>query len=232
MELICPNCQQIIDPAHINVVTDLAQCAHCGALNKASELASSETPIPVRAEPPINSALQMTRELDSLVVVQTRRPMGCAQYFMFGFSTFWLCFVAFWTWGALQASFPFALFSIPFWMVGLGIMGTLLNGRTERQTMTIRRSSLALEKKRLLFPKKYEWDWRQIEAVRFEGTKSNSFSSINKVQSNTADSSKIIIQMPAVIVDGKAKTFFESADTEGQEWIVRYLASRLDEHKH
>ncbi len=50
------------------------------------------------------------------------------------FATFWLGFIAFWTFGALgmptsledvskiqPAQIPFALFSIPFWLVGIGL---------------------------------------------------------------------------------------------------------------
>src|SRR5439155_16519367 len=50
---------------------------------------------------------------------------------MLGFATFWLGFVAFWTAGALGLfagrppaafNFAFAAFSIPFWLVGFGML--------------------------------------------------------------------------------------------------------------
>ena len=46
---------------------------------------------------------------------------------MIGFNAFWLCFVAVWTTLALQGSILFALFSIPFWAVGLGMLAFNIN---------------------------------------------------------------------------------------------------------
>ncbi len=40
-----------------------------------------------------------------------------------GFSLFCLTFMSFWTWGAAHAGGFFAAFSIPFWLVGLGMLG-------------------------------------------------------------------------------------------------------------
>lgn len=51
-------------------------------------------------------------------------PLGLTGGGLFGmiFSVAWLGFVAFWTFFAAQGSFLFALFSLPFWVVGLGMV--------------------------------------------------------------------------------------------------------------
>lgn len=41
---------------------------------------------------------------------------------MFGFATFWLGFITFWTWLSRQGPIFFTLFSIPFWFVGIRMM--------------------------------------------------------------------------------------------------------------
>jgi len=46
--------------------------------------------------------------------------------FMFGFSVFWLAFIAFWTGGAAMGGGFFALFSIPFWIVGIGMFSAAI----------------------------------------------------------------------------------------------------------
>lgn len=47
---------------------------------------------------------------------------------MLGFSAFWLTFVTVWTIGAASGSIFFALFSIPFWLVGIGMASAALYG--------------------------------------------------------------------------------------------------------
>lgn len=51
-------------------------------------------------------------------------PLGLTGGGLFGmvFSVAWLGFVAVWTFFAAQGSFFFALFSLPFWVAGLGMM--------------------------------------------------------------------------------------------------------------
>jgi serine/threonine protein kinase len=51
---------------------------------------------------------------------------GSESIFMLGFSIFWLSFVTIWTTFAVAGSVLFALFSIPFWLVGLGMLSMTL----------------------------------------------------------------------------------------------------------
>ena len=64
----------------------------------------------------------------------------------FLFSLPWLGFIAFWTWGAAQASAVFACFSIPFWCVGLGLFASpWLHQRTQKRTVYLITNRRALE---------------------------------------------------------------------------------------
>ncbi|RYY39614.1 MAG: hypothetical protein EOO08_09935 [Chitinophagaceae bacterium] len=228
MELACPSCGQRIDPQNINVTTDLAQCGNCGALHRLSDLVpGGPAAAPVRSEPPPGSGLEMSRELDGVRIHLPRQKAGCGTFFFAGFSLFWLSFVAVWTYFAAQGSSFFALFSVPFWLVGGGMLFAAINSLTESQTVTVSRHALVVEKKRLFFSKRKELDFRNIEAIRLEGARSNSFRVPTKGSFTSRAATSLLV--PAIISGTGNIYFFEAADTAAQEWAVRYLATRLTE---
>ena len=53
------------------------------------------------------------------------------------FSGFWLAFVSFWTWGAAHGSALFAMFSLPFWAVGLGMLARSALPLVQRTRLTL-----------------------------------------------------------------------------------------------
>ena len=55
------------------------------------------------------------------------------------FSGVWLSFIAFWTWGASHGSVVFALFSVPFWLVGLSMLGKFGLPLIRTTTLTLNR---------------------------------------------------------------------------------------------
>lgn len=55
------------------------------------------------------------------------------------FSVAWLSFVAFWTSGAARGSLFFALFSLPFWFVGFGLLGKSGLPMIRKTTLTLNR---------------------------------------------------------------------------------------------
>lgn len=77
--------------------------------------------VPAPSEPPQGSRIQMKRagsRLEIDIPADPSRAFSVSNLFMVVFSTFWLGFVAFWTLGAAAGGGLFALFSIPFWLVG------------------------------------------------------------------------------------------------------------------
>ena len=75
----------------------------------------------------------------------------------FIFSLPWLAFVAFWTWGASQASALFACFSIPFWCIGLGLASSPWLGlRKQKRTVLVitnRRACFSLHTETSISPR-------------------------------------------------------------------------------
>ena len=84
--------------------------------------ASPAQPDAQETEKPYGTRVEIVRENDRLAILIPERgnpaviPVGC-------FSTFWLGFVAFWTFLSISSGAPifFVFFSLPFWAVGLAL---------------------------------------------------------------------------------------------------------------
>lgn len=62
------------------------------------------------------------------------------------FSVVWLVLLSFWTWGAWQSSMVFACFSIPFWLIGLGMFSLPWFGlRRQKRTVLLVTDRRAME---------------------------------------------------------------------------------------
>lgn len=62
------------------------------------------------------------------------------------FSVVWLVLLSFWTWGAWQSSMAFACFSIPFWLIGLGMFSLPWFGlRRQKRTVLLVTDRRAME---------------------------------------------------------------------------------------
>lgn len=72
---------------------------------------------------PFDSRLELSTEGGVLRLVVPPLRVQPQHLGTIGFSLFWLGFIAFWTAGAARASFLFASFSVPFWLVGIAMLG-------------------------------------------------------------------------------------------------------------
>lgn len=100
----------------------------------------------VSALAPAGTRLELARDRRKFTLnVPPTRSGGLA---MGGFATVWLGFVAFWTFSALAmgAPFIFPLFSIPFWLVGLGMVRSLWRARTIKTHLRIDRDAWEIER--------------------------------------------------------------------------------------
>jgi hypothetical protein len=87
-------------------------------------------------ERPFDARAIVERSEEKLIVHVPPDGMRAPSWGLLGFAVFWLGFIAFWTAGALGLLFGgngpigwgqvlFACFSIPFWVVGFGMLGTV-----------------------------------------------------------------------------------------------------------
>jgi len=112
--------EALLDPAALR--QRLSRVSQRAALQEQEEILG-----PFQALPqPSGSKIQILHQADQLVLKIPPGGFTLSVLPILGFATFWLCFVAFWTWGASQASFFFALFSIPFWIAGFFMASLVL----------------------------------------------------------------------------------------------------------
>lgn len=139
MKVFCPACSVMVPATHIYLDKGWGKCEACHELFQLADvlpLATGFTPAfapPV--ERPFNARATIERSKQEMVVHVPAEGMRAATWGMLGFATFWLGFIAFWTAGASGLFFGngggpvnwlFACFSIPFWIVGFGMLGGIL----------------------------------------------------------------------------------------------------------
>jgi len=94
-------------------------------------------------------------------------------WFSSGFAVFWLGFVAFWTFSALAMGAPifFAMFSLPFWAVGIFMVRVLLKPALTGVTATFtREGGLVFEERFLGRSRIRSWQLTDLGACRIENS--------------------------------------------------------------
>jgi len=134
MKVNCAKCQRELPVEDIALDTGWARCRACNEIFPLAELAPSYSQAPTQAVPerPFDAWARIDRQPDRLFIHLPPKGMRAAVWALAGFALFWNGFILFWTLGALGFFFnkgqidlgniAFAAFSIPFWIVGLGMM--------------------------------------------------------------------------------------------------------------
>lgn len=234
MELICPSCKATIKSDNVNISTDLAKCDKCNSIHKASELVNTKS-IERINNPPFGTKFQIKKGFDdSVEIFYPKKGFTASVIPQLFFSIFWLGFICLWTWGASQGSIIFAMFSIPFWLIGFGMIGGLINSISETQTLKISRTTLTLKKDRPISPKTFEIAIKDVQSIRMKNLKMNAFSMFGnfrmmlKMQKSFGMGG---IEMPAIITGIKTEYFFEDANDAEQEWATSTLDSIIKRMK-
>jgi hypothetical protein len=234
MELICPKCKSSIKTENINISTDLAKCDNCNSIHKASELVDNKS-IEKINNPPSGTKIRVNKGFnDSVEIFYPSKGISLSVVPIMFFAIFWIGFVSFWTWGASQGSIIFALFSIPFWIVGFSMIGGIINSISETQTIIISRTTLTLKKERPIRPKIFEISIKEIQSIRMKSFKMHPFSMFGnfrimfRMQKTFGMGG---IEMPAIISGIKTEYFFEDANDAEQEWITSSLDSIIKQLK-
>ncbi len=180
MKLNCPQCGQLVPADNIYVATGWATCPACNELIRLAEVVpefSPSAPGPVEPKPqrPFDAHTLLERTPHRLLIHAPARGMRGGHWALLGFAIFWLAFVAFWTAGALGIFFgggiqllnvAFAAFSIPFWLVGFGMLvGVLFAARAE-YTVRIDASFLLAQVRCLFWRHRKVIDRAQVQHAR------------------------------------------------------------------
>jgi len=233
MKLSCPQCSSFIQPEDINIITDIAKCSSCGSVFKVSELVQKPEPHKVE-QLPLGANLQVRKSFENAIeLYYPKRGFSMWSLPIGIFAIIWISFVAFWTWGASQASVLFAMFSIPFWLVGIAMIVGIINGASESQTIIIDRSILSLRKTRVFNPKTITVDINEIDSVSMKTPSANAFNMAGNIKNfgKQANSNTAKFDVPTISSGIKDYSFFESATNIEQEWAVNFLQTVIEKIK-
>lgn len=141
------------------------------ALNHNAQLAKrdrSPSRSIVRSEKPAGSRIQLDRSADTITVVIPPAGLTPEILSFAGFAVFWNAFILVWTIGAASGSLVFALFSIPFWMVGLGMLSGLAFAIAGQSNLTINRDTFCLKNSVLGMGRSVTGNTADINDVRIQ----------------------------------------------------------------
>lgn len=218
----------MINPENINIATDLAKCENCGSVLIVSALTSSIDKI--ETSPPNGSKISFYKGADGqLEFTLPKKGFSVSLIPQLLFAIFWLGFISFWTWGASQGSIIFAMFSIPFWFVGISMITGIINSANEIQKISLDKRTLSVQRIRPIRPKSFTTDVKDIQTIKMKGMKMNPFAMFGnfrhmmKMQSSFGSP----VETPAIITGMKTEHFFEDANDAEQEWVTKLLESLI-----
>ena len=233
MNMLCPQCNEAIPASNINISSDLAKCEKCNSLHKASDIVENED-ISKLSIPPTGTKIKINKGLvNSMELTYPKQGMTFGLVPILIFAIFWLTFISVWTWFAAQGSIFFALFSIPFWAVGIGMIVGVINGVSETQTIKLNNDGLVLEKNRVFNSKQYSLSYNEIQLVKMKVYKPTPFSIFDNMGRITKMQQSFVtgLELPSLITGRGTIHFFEDANDSEQEWIVRFISSILKKNK-
>lgn len=114
-------------------------------IGKIEAIASLNTNIGSRTTKPFGSRVKLNVTSDRLEIFIP--PAGWSFEFipLLGFALFWNSFLVVWTLGAAMAGGLFALFSIPFWVVGIGMLIPVITGLAGNSQLIITNTTFTIK---------------------------------------------------------------------------------------
>jgi serine/threonine protein kinase len=165
---------------------------------------------------PHGSRITLSRTRDRLTINVPPGGITSENTGMLFFALFWNMFVLFWTFGAAAGSVFFALFSIPFWMIGLGMLYASLMSMASRFRLTMDWQTFRLE-----------WSVLGLKRVR-EGQTRNLTKAEVYTNSNIKFNDRPVVT--CALKEGvRAYHFGNSLDASEREWLVAEITTFLNQ---
>jgi hypothetical protein len=187
-------------------------------------------------QPPKGSKIEIFDTRTSLEISVPPSGFQASDIFLAGFSIFWLGFVAFWTTMVLWGGVWFmALFSIPFWLVGVGMVSGIIGRLFGRQLIEIDRYTLRLTKSGVLSKKIYDFDIEDIDSIGNQKVnmanllKSGKFNT-NSTTNSSNNSFNQKQMLPTIRIGIKDVTIFESLSEPEQVWGISILKQAIQKY--
>lgn len=164
MKVHCPSCGSQVAAGNLNLDTGWGKCDSCDDLFPLDQVVSGFTAPALASAPPaerpFNARAVVERGLGEFSVVVPAEGLRAATAGMLGFAAFWLTFIAFWTAGALGIfagekpqtfNLMFAAFSIPFWLIGFGMLIGVAWSVWGTKSIVIDRNAMNMHKRCLIW---------------------------------------------------------------------------------
>jgi hypothetical protein len=222
MQINCPTCRQVIPAGDIALDKGWAKCARCNEVFQLAEIlpnyASPTAPLAAKPERPFDAWAVVERENRKLLVHIPATGMRAATWAMLGFAIFWLGFVCFWTAGALGVFFGngirpenalFAAFSIPFWLVGFGMLGGVLWTARGSRVVLLDDEKMVAELRCLFWRRRRVVNRDQVQCTR-EGV----------VAVKNQNSTQTYFPFPAEIIYEKGSFKLPCASEAERDWLI------------
>ncbi len=227
MELLCNNCGAAIEGQDVNIATDMAKCSVCNSLHRASELKEKVSIADLLVLPPKAKVIMEQGRNKSIELTAPANGLNAEAIGITIFSVFWLGFVSVWTVLATMGSIFFALFSIPFWVVGLFMAKSAINKIFETQKITFNDYEVTIEHIRPIFSSKLTLAKKDITAVKYTDVASaGPLAGFSQMGGNGKYKGKRQ-EFPAIITPAKPYFFFQNLPEADQQWTVRLLKNVL-----
>lgn len=225
--LFCDNCDNKIEVGEINVAADIFKCKDCGNVGKVSDLVKKKETRQLMVSPPEDSTIEYIRYSDSVMEINIPRQgvKDATQLSSMGFGCFWLGFVAFWTVTAASIGGAFALFSIPFWIVGIGMVYGFSKAAFEKQKIEVMGNTLTITKTRLLNSKQISLDLLDIDSIDMKGLP------VGKQVTNMVFYDRqgrrikknVGVTVPTIKYGDKKETIMDFSSNEEKIWVAQLL---------
>lgn len=222
MDIFCPNCLNKIEADSINVQTDLAKCNNCGSVYKLSEIVDLSKYQNEKESLELPAGSKITNKIEESSVQFFFPPVGMKAKVIpfFVFSIVWLTFITFWTVMAAQASFAFAAFSIPFWLVGLGMLLISIITAKERQEICINKEFFTIRKIRPIKSGLKQIPLSDINNIALENYVLKTALSVRPMNRSYKSNNYIPSLVPVVTYGTNKESFFDNASEAERKWIV------------
>ncbi len=173
--------------------------------------------------PPANSHIESFGTSTMLEIIIPPKKFQAGDIGLIIFVTFWLGFLVVWTSMVIMLGAVFmALFSIPFWLVGIGMVLGITTSLTQKQSIELDRYSLRIIKKGWFLSTLHDIDVDDIVGIhREKSTLKNSFKNLQVTSNNSNNKNQT--ELPTLQLKSESITFLEHGSQEEMNWAIHIL---------
>lgn len=185
----------------------------------------------VKQPEPSHSDQIIVEDADSDQSVVTLKPRGfhASLLIVILFALFWNGFLVVWTYFAYTATIFMALFSIPFWIVGVTMIFGIFQAFFGSQELIIRRRDLIIRKFNLFRRTEEIIPYRFLNGIELQDfyKLSNKTNNGMRMLASGANDSGFLSKTPTVSYDGSHYFFGEHLSDKDRKWLVDYLNEKI-----